>query len=76
MGAVSAAGPQPRGANSIASASVDDAQLAYLSTLGNLERLDLSATETGDLGFASFKTLSTLPELIINNTTVPDVALA
>jgi Leucine-rich repeat (LRR) protein len=50
---------------SLVSTSISDAQLEYLSGLGNLETLNLQATETGDLGLSALKSLTGLKQLVL-----------
>jgi Leucine-rich repeat (LRR) protein len=60
---------------SLTATPVTDSQLMYLSALSHLEKLNLSGTETGDLGLAALKSLHSLQELLLNNTTVSDTGL-
>ena len=60
----------------LSSTSVSDAQLSYLSGLAGLEKLNLDATQIGDLGLASIEHLNGLRELNLSNTTVSDAGLS
>jgi Gluconolactonase len=61
---------------SLASLPVGDAQLAYLTALENIEKLDLSGTEIGDAGLKRLQQLTKLQELNLGGTTVSDAGLA
>ncbi|MES1258860.1 MAG: hypothetical protein ABUS51_10535, partial [Acidobacteriota bacterium] len=61
---------------SLRATHVSDAQLAYLTPLASLEKLDLQATEIGDRALEKVAQLASLRELNLSATTVADAGIA